>query len=43
MTAIAHASIPADDPRRAAEVLAEIMGGEAMPFPPMAWIDASRQ
>lgn len=43
MTAIAHASIPADDPRRAAEVMAEIMGGEAMPFPPagsdswMAW------
>ena len=43
MTAIAHASIPADDPRRAAEVLAEIMSGEAMPFPPggadswMAW------
>lgn len=43
MTAIAHASIPADDPQRAAEVLAEIMGGEAMPFPPagkdgwMAW------
>jgi hypothetical protein len=43
MTAIAHASIPADDPKRAAEVLAEIMGGEAMPFPPagkdswMAW------
>jgi hypothetical protein len=43
VTAIAHASIPADDPRRAAEVLAEILGGEAMPFPPagpdawMAW------
>lgn len=43
MTAIAHASIPADDPKRAAEVLAEIMSGEAMPFPPggkdswMAW------
>lgn len=43
MTAIAHASIPADDPQRAAEVLAQIMGGEAMPFPPagadswMAW------
>lgn len=34
MTAIAHASIPADDPKRAAEVLAEIMNGEAMPFPP---------
>lgn len=43
MTAIAHASIPADNPQRAAEVLAEIMGGEALPFPPagpdswMAW------
>jgi hypothetical protein len=43
MTAIAHASIPADDPRRVAEVLAEIMNGEAMRFPPagedgwMAW------
>jgi hypothetical protein len=38
-----HASIPADDPRRVAEVLAEMMGGEALPFPPagpdgrMAW------
>jgi hypothetical protein len=40
---IAHASLPADDPRRVAEVLAEIMEGEALPFPPggpntfMAW------
>ena len=34
MTAIAHASIPADDPRRVAEVLAEILDGEALPFPP---------
>lgn len=38
-----HASIPADDPAHVAEVLAEIMGGEALPFPPagpngrMAW------
>jgi len=37
-----HASIPADDPRRVAEVLAEMMGGEALRFPPvengwMAW------
>ena len=43
MTTIAHVSIPADDPQRAAQVLAEIMDGEAMPFPPagpdswMAW------
>jgi catechol 2,3-dioxygenase-like lactoylglutathione lyase family enzyme len=40
---IAHASLPADDPAEAAKVLARIMGGEAMPFPPggantwMAW------
>jgi hypothetical protein len=40
---IAHASIPADDPEAAAKVLAEIMGGEAVRFPPggphawMAW------
>jgi hypothetical protein len=38
-----HASIPADDPRKVSEVLAEVMGGEALPFPPagpngrMAW------
>lgn len=38
-----HASIPADNPRKVAEVLAEIMCGEALPFPPggpdarMAW------
>ena len=38
-----HASIPADDPHKVAEVLAEMMGGEALPFPPagpsgrMAW------
>jgi hypothetical protein len=43
MAAIAHASIPADDPKAAAAVLAEMLGGEAMPFPPggpdawMAW------
>lgn len=43
MTAIAHASIPADNPEFAAGILAEILGGEAMPFPPagsdawMAW------
>ncbi|MDX2237617.1 MAG: hypothetical protein NW203_08635 [Hyphomonadaceae bacterium] len=40
---IAHASLPADDPERVAHVLAEIMDGEALPFPPggpqcwMAW------
>ncbi|HSR00957.1 MAG TPA: hypothetical protein VLM36_13710 [Sphingomicrobium sp.] len=38
-----HASIPADDPCKVAEVLAEMMEGEALPFPPagpqarMAW------
>lgn len=38
-----HASIPADDPLSVAGVLAEMMGGEALPFPPagpegrMAW------
>ena len=40
---IAHASIPADNPRAVAAVLAEIMQGEVAPFPPagphafMAW------
>jgi len=40
---IMHASIPSDDPKPAAAVLAAIMGGEALPFPPagpdgwMAW------
>ena len=34
MTVIAHASIPADNPRQAAAVLAEMLGGEALPFPP---------
>jgi hypothetical protein len=40
---LVHASIPADDPQAAARVLAEIMGGEALRFPPggpdawMAW------
>jgi hypothetical protein len=29
-----HASIPADDSHKVAEVLAEMMGGEALPFPP---------
>jgi hypothetical protein len=37
-----HASVPADDPKKVAEVLSEMMGGEALPFPPvengwMAW------
>jgi hypothetical protein len=31
---IFHASIPADEPRRVAQVLAELFGGEALPFPP---------
>ena len=31
---IFHASIPADDPERVAEVIAEIWGGEAFRFPP---------
>lgn len=31
---IMHASIPADDPKRTADVLARLVGGEAMPFPP---------
>jgi hypothetical protein len=37
---IHHASLPANDPRSAAETLAKIMGGEAMPFPVLAgaWI-----
>lgn len=40
---IAHASLPADQPEQAARVLAEILQGEALPFPPggpqtwMAW------
>lgn len=40
---IAHASIPSDNPEKAARVLAEIMNGEATPFHPggpdsfMAW------
>lgn len=40
---LVHASMPADDPRFVAAVLADIMGGEAIPFPPggpdawMAW------
>jgi hypothetical protein len=40
---IFHASLPADQPRVAAQVLARILGGTAMPFPPggkdswMAW------
>lgn len=36
-----HMSIAADDPRHVAGVLAELMGGEALPFPPVianSWI-----
>lgn len=37
---IYHAAIPANNPKSAAETLARIMGGEAMPFPvvPDAWV-----
>lgn len=31
-----HISVEADEPQRVARALAEIMGGEAMPFPPVA-------
>lgn len=31
---IFHASIAADEPQRVASVIAELWGGEAMPFPP---------
>lgn len=31
-----HMSIDADDPQHVAEVLAELMGGRAAPFPPVA-------
>lgn len=39
---IFHAALPADHPEDAARVLAQMLGGEAMPFPPgpdswMAW------
>lgn len=34
MTMIAHASIPATDTRKAAAVLADLLEGEATPFPP---------
>jgi hypothetical protein len=36
-----HLSIEADDPRRVAEALAQIWGGEAFPFPPVgvgSWV-----
>jgi hypothetical protein len=33
-TVIHHLSIAARDPKQAAEVLAELMGGSAVPFPP---------
>lgn len=41
MSRILHASIPADRPAEVARVLAQLMGGTAMPFPPggpEAWI-----
>jgi hypothetical protein len=31
---LVHASIPADDPERVAGVIAELWGGEVLPFPP---------
>lgn len=36
-----HVSIEADDPRKTAEALAELWGGEALPFPPVgagSWV-----
>jgi hypothetical protein len=36
-----HVSVEADDPRRVAEALAQIWGGEAFPFPPVgigSWV-----
>jgi hypothetical protein len=39
-----HVSIEADNPQKVAAVLAELMGGEAMPFPPVAegsWVAAA--
>jgi hypothetical protein len=38
-----HLSIDADDPARVARVLAELLGGEAMPLPPTAegWLAAA--
>ena len=33
---IFHLSIDANDPRHVAEVLAELLGGEALPFPPVS-------
>jgi hypothetical protein len=35
-----HLSIDADDPRRIAHLLAELLGGEALPFPPVSggWV-----
>lgn len=41
---IFHLSIPAQDPRRVATVIAELWGGEAFPFPPVAegsWVAIS--
>ena len=37
-----HISIDADDPRRVAEVLAELWGGRAFPFPAVIEAAGSR-
>jgi hypothetical protein len=42
---IFHLSIDADDPRHVAGILAELLGGEAMPFPPVSvgsWMALAR-
>lgn len=42
---IFHLSIDADDPRHVAAVLAELLGGEALPFPPVShgsWMALAR-
>ncbi len=43
-----HASIPADEPERVARIIAELLHGQVLPFPPfpgafMAWLDDDRR